>query len=146
MAKTTNVLYDLGKEYPLLKIKGFYTSLKYHRDKNPKKSQWIVSVDQEVDCFAQTKSENWISKDRGWGIIIQNKRLGKIGISVLGEDLSIARFECKNNNDEWHGYPADLKNKTDDIPIDDVLIVWRNSGYINKSEFIKIRRGVYVAN
>lgn len=138
MSYVVNKEYDLSVEYP--SITGYYTSLDYHRNGNPRKSQWLISVDEEIHCFVDTKHNNWISDShKGWGINSDCKVLGK---TTTNRETYIARFEeDSNKHDHWHGYPADL-GRPQDIPLDFILLDWRQRNYINKSQYSKIRRGI----
>ncbi|MBR6178066.1 MAG: hypothetical protein IKQ70_09330 [Bacteroidales bacterium] len=140
MSYTVNIEYDLSYKYPL--ISGYYTALDYHRNGSPKKSQWLISVDEEISCFVFAKQNDWISKEdhKGWGITDDCKVLGK---TTANKETFIARFEEYDYNlDHWHGYPADL-GRPQDIPADFVLLDWyKYKKYITKSQYSKIRRGI----
>lgn len=144
--KVVNILYDLALEYPNRGIQGKYKSLDYHRNGNrKKKAQWIISVNEEIDSFADTKVNNWIDGNKGWGIVIDKYGHKNIGfVRNKGEDIYvyIARFVGNTATDEWHGYPANVARGASDRPIDSVLEKWRVSKYISNSEYSRIRRGV----
>lgn len=143
---------DLDKAYKLSDIyddvndECSYTSVSYHRNGNPKKSQWSISIDEEFVCFKTSRLQKWSSQKRGWGLHPSNK-FDEVGKLTDKESVKIARFQENSPNnqpikDEWHGYPADIRGKKNDIPTDSVLQSWLSKGYINKSQFIRIRRGV----
>ena len=138
MGYVADIEYDLSIEYP--SITGYYTSLGYHRDGKPKKSRWLISVDEEIHYFVEAKHNNWISDDhRGWGINTVCKVLGK---TQSDKETYIARFEENRHNlDHWHGYPANLEC-TQDIPLEFILLDWLRRKYIRKSQYSKIRRGI----
>ncbi|MBR6854003.1 MAG: hypothetical protein IKN03_01155 [Fibrobacter sp.] len=143
--KVVNTLYDLASEYPGRGIQGKYKSLDYHRDRNPAKAQWIISVNEEIDSFADTKANNWIDGNKGWGIIIGGKSHKIIGyVRNKGENIFvyIACFVNGAKTDEWHGYPANIARGASDRPVDSVLGEWRESKYISNSEYSRIRRGI----
>lgn len=143
--KVVNILYDLATIYPALGIQGKYKSLDYHRDLNPEKAQWTISVNEEIDTFAGTKANKWIEGNRGWGIISAEKKHKIIGyVRNKGERIFvyIARFVGNTTTDEWHGYPANVARGTSDRPVDSVLREWRESKYISNSEYSRIRRGI----
>lgn len=142
-----NILYDLALEYPSRGIQGKYKSLNYHRNGNPIKAQWIIPVDEEIDCFANTKKENWIdgNGECGWGIIGDgngHKIIGYVRNKGGNTSVYIARFVGDKATDEWHGYPANVARSISDRPIDSILSEWRKSKYISNFEFSRIRRGL----
>ncbi len=133
----SNTEYDLSTFFS---INGFYKAVGYHRNGNPNKSQWLISVDEEINCFVVTIENRWISDDhRGWGISADCKVLGK---TTSKNDTYIARFEeDRYALNHWHGYPADL-SRNQDIPLGFILIDWKQQNYITKSQYSKIRRGI----
>lgn len=142
-----NILYDLSIVCPKHGIKGKYKSLDYHRNGNPGKAQWTITVDEEIDCFANTKKSSWIDakKAHGWGIIANGNGHKFIGyVRNKGENIEvyIARFVGIRLKDEWHGYPANVARCSNDKPKDQVLKEWLSLNYISKSDFTRIRRGI----
>lgn len=127
----------LGEDY-------YYTPNPAHRNKNPKKSQWNSNIKEEQECVICEASVNngWFTKNknsyRSWGLDIDsNEKPQNIGHTYGGEELKVAVFV--ENQKIWHGYPANLKNKQD-IPLDNVLVAWRNKGYTNKGRIKKVKR------
>lgn len=140
-----NILYDLALEYPSRGIQGKYKSLNYHRNGNPIKAQWTITVDEEIDSFADTKENNWIDGNKGWGIISEGDGHKNIGYVINKDEkipVYIARFVGNTRTDEWHGYPANIARGASDRPVDSVLGEWRESKYISNSEYSRIRRGI----
>ena len=130
-----NVMFDLdAEEY------GSYTykAVSFHRNGTSRKSQWKISVDEEVNFFVTAIEKKHIHKDRGWEISIKNGIKKSIGRTVKGEDSYIGVFECSTKL-EWHGYPGDYKRSDKDIPPTTILQEWVNNKYITKSHMSHIQ-------
>lgn len=119
----------------------YIISSQHRKTGNPNKSIWIISFNDEVECFLQTLEKNWKQHNEGWGIKVLNDALQVIGNSVSKDELKIAKFVDGSNTDVWHGYPADYMRNSQDRPTTEILTVWVNSGYITKSKMSKIRKG-----
>lgn len=143
---------DLDRQYKLSDIYAdihdecVYISVSYHRNGNPKKSQWSISIEEEFESFKTSRLQNWTSNKRGWGLH-PSKPNFEVGTLSNEEVVFIARFQEMSPDgqpikDIWHGYPADIRNKKNDIPTDAILKCWLENSYINKSQFSRIRRGV----
>lgn len=140
-----NTQYSLSEIYPDEDVDGNYMSVSYHRNGNPIKSQWTISIEEEFESFKISRLQNWHNERRGWGLHPTNP-FSEIGRSVSNRSVMIARFQEMSPNgqviqDIWHGYPADIRGKTNDIPTVDVLKSWLANGYINGNQFSKIRSG-----
>ena len=106
------------------------------------KSRWVVSKQEEVDCFRQSLQKEWLCVGTGWGVIIDNSNKLKIlGINHFNEDSKIAKFIDGNKSNLWHGYPADVKRKVKDIPPVAILNKWRVENIIKKCHVSRIQRG-----
>lgn len=141
-----NTAYDINTLYPDWNIEGQYTAVDYHRNGDPEKSQWVISVEEEFKSFAISQKNKWYEGQRGWGIHPSMAFLD-VGYLNNGKNVQIARFQEMSPHGQeiqniWHGYPADIKGKTNDIPILAVLNIWRELGIIQKHHLSKIRRGV----
>lgn len=141
-----NTCYDIATLFPDLKIECLYVAVDYHRNGNPQKSQWIISVEEEFESFAIARKNEWFNGLRGWGIHPSGS-LADVGRLVNGRNVQIARFQemtppGQKIQNVWHGYPADIKGKTNDIPVMEVLNNWLEAGIIQKHQLSKIRRGV----
>ena len=117
-----------------------------HRNHNPNKSQWIISKKDEHGLFKQTYSSNWIYNDNnkltGFGIKKNNNRTVLLGYSAViygRKELKIAKFI--ENQNIWHGYPADYRTHKADTPSTEILKIWFDDGYINKKNMCKILKG-----
>lgn len=140
-----DTLYNLTTLYPNDNVDGYYMAVSYHRNGNPKKSQWTISVDDEFECFKISRQQNWHNEKTGWGLHPTDP-FSVIGRTDANINVMIAKFQEMSPNgqmvkDIWHGYPADIRGKISDIPDDYVLKSWLTHGYISGHEFSKIRRG-----
>ncbi len=118
-----------------------YTSVSYHRDGSSGKSQWIITIEEECNCFINAVTHHWIIKNSiGWGVKMDSTiTLEIVGRNINGESLKFAKFIGDRNN--WHGYPADYRRKTEDIPLISILLKWQKLGFIKKHHISKIRSG-----
>lgn len=124
----------------------FYKPNPQHRNDNPNKSQWAISKKEERGIFKLTCSFNWIynnnNKSLGFGIKKDNNRTVLLGYSagIYGrKELKIAKFI--ENQNTWHGYPADYRTHKADTPPTEILKKWFDDGYINKKNMCKILKG-----
>ncbi|MDR0307029.1 MAG: hypothetical protein LBI42_09370 [Chitinispirillales bacterium] len=118
-----------------------YFASSVHRNRQPNKSQWVISVVQEVECFIESQINNWIEGIFSWGMISDGNNLIVLGKSVYNEELKLAKFVTKNDDGVWHGYPADFCKNFQDRPGIKILQKWRNCGHIEKHHITKIRQG-----
>lgn len=138
--------YSISELYPEKNILCCYKPMGYHRNGNPLKSQWLICIDEEIETFVKSMEENWKEEYRGWWIDPSgNKRI--IGETKYREAVYIVRYQgiCpdgQQNNCIWHGYPADIRRKKNDIPSDIVLNDWKSKNMINQPQFSRIRRGI----
>lgn len=142
----SNTAYDINTLYPDWQIDGQYMSIAYHRNGDPEKSQWFISIEEEFESFAVSRKNKWYNELRGWGIH-PSGTLMDVGRLADGRTVQIVRFQEMTPHGQeiqniWHGYPADIKRKTNDIPIYTILMSWMNQGIIKKHQLSKIRRGV----
>lgn len=109
----------------------------------PKKTKWLISINNEVECFSQAFTEEWTNGTEAWGLREETGNLLQLGIgpSPNLNVLKLAKFVDKTKKGTWHGYPADYIAKKQDIPKDFILKKWRASQLISKHQFTKIRQG-----
>jgi|TergutMp193P3_1026864.scaffolds.fasta_scaffold16748_4 hypothetical protein len=122
-------------------IKYFYKFIIYHRNKSSKKSQWLITCNEELEHFIKCVENNWIRNFYGWAIEIMNGNHTVIGVSKDNRDLYIIKFVDGNKNNNWHGYPADYMFNTQDKPPTEILQNWVILGCITKSKMAKVMRG-----
>lgn len=103
-------------------------------------SVWLVDLDTEVSCFAVCYQSNWHNGINGWGFVTSNiQKLIRIGYNLRNPDLMIAKFVANQN--QWHGYPADIRHKPADKPEPTILQEWLIGGYISKAIMSRIKQG-----
>jgi len=123
-----------------------YKSVKQHREYvNDEKAIWTISIVEEVDCFRRSIDKLWI-EEAGmcrWGLHVtgDSKRLEILGKNKHTDDLKIAKFVKDVISETWHGYPADYRQKRNDKPPENILLMWCDEGYIRKHHVSKIRSG-----
>jgi len=119
-----------------------YKPNKQHRDKNPNKSQWTISILEEVKVFENTYPNNWIDQSVGWGLHFVNNGVQYLGnASNQNRRLFIAKFMDGNCNGKWHGYPADYQTNIQDIPNEFGLKEWVDKRYLSNAKIAKITQG-----
>lgn len=136
----TDVEYDMTAEYPEFKISGYYKAVSYHRNGTPDKSQWIISVDDEFDLFAQAKRDCQIFDDKGHALWIIGDAACVLGYTEHQSETRLARFEDGTRSDHWHGYPANYLRAKNDIPPMSLLRLWKDQGLIRKSDITRLKQ------
>jgi hypothetical protein len=140
--KTKKVQFVLDKEIDLTpQTDKKYICSSAHRRKQPDKSRWTITIDQEVGCFVSSVTFKWIETSMAWGLISHGNVLLILGINSQGVSLKVAKFVDSNGNNLWHGYPADYVRNYQDRPGVAILKDWRTKGMIEKHHIIKIRQG-----
>jgi len=117
-----------------------------HRDGSYEKSQWIISLLGERDCFRRTYEALWCNpNDVGWGLHFENGQVAYLGRTsskvTESRDIFIAKFVDGNQNDKWHGYPADHVKNRQDIPPVKILKIWADAHYIRRALVRKLASG-----
>jgi hypothetical protein len=137
--------YKVDIDYDLKpKIDCIYKVSSHHRRTkgNTNKSVWTITIDEEVDLFIFSKNSNWVEGKICYGLLLSGTTLLVVGRNPEKEDLKIAKFVDSNDNNKWHGYPADPKNRKQDIPCMELLSVWRDKKYIGKSDVRKLKQQI----
>lgn len=125
-----------------------YIYHEHHRNNNPNKSQWVITIDQETDCFIsshQIKDKFTVHSGICWGLYLEEDECQYLGKAARhstepNSQLFIAKFI--DNSNEWHGYPADHVDKfPEDVPHEVWLNYWLQKGLLSKSKVSKILRG-----
>jgi len=119
----------------------YFISSQHRRTGNKHKSIWTISLEEEVNCFIQTISNNWKVGFEAWGIKLNQKTLHVVGLSNNNNELKLAKFVGGINTNLWHGYPADHMYKAQDRPTTEILKLWVAEGFITKAKMNKIRQG-----
>ena len=104
----TDVTYNIKEEFELEGIvdEYRYMAVSYHRNGTSGKSQWMISVDEEIGLFADAIKEDNIISNNGWMLLIRDGQRRKVGVTANHEDSYIGRFR-RSTEVEWHGYPGD---------------------------------------
>jgi hypothetical protein len=137
--------YTLDTELILSSIKCSYIIVSAHRHRNPpQKSKWTIAPNKEVAIFTHAIKNNWKENNGyiSWGALKNGSKTLVLGKNCLGENLHISKFVDGNNNNMWHGYPADYIRNIQDRPAMKILVLWRNAGIIKKKHAAKIRNGI----
>ena len=114
-----------------------------HRNRNPNKSQWVISELKENELFNTACISEWIegAAKKGFGVQKNGTHLDVLGICKDRiTDLKIAKFVA-DHNDDWHGYPANYRKHKQDTPTTNILHKWLDEQLITKSQMCKIVRG-----
>ncbi|NID13362.1 hypothetical protein [Fibrivirga algicola] len=120
----------------------FYFFYSFHRTVEPKiKSKWIISLEEEANCFVFGQNNKWVELNCSWGLVVEKNLLVDIGTNRFGEPLKIAKFVNNPRNSEWHGYPADYVRNSQDRPSTPILLKWKEEKIIAKHQVVKIRQG-----
>ena len=135
----TDVEYDMSVEYPDYQITGFYKAVSYHRYGTAGKSQWTISVDEEIDLFAKTKRNGYVYDDKGYALWIVAEKAVVLGITEYQSETRLARFVDGTRTDHWHGYPANYLRAKNDIPPMHLLRQWKKDGLIEKSDITRLK-------
>lgn len=135
----TDVEYDMATEYPNYQIAGYYKAVSYHRNGTGGKSQWTISVDDEIDLFAVAKRDGQIFDDKGYAIWIIDSKAGVLGVTEHDSETKLARFVDGTRSDHWHGYPANYLRAKNDIPPMTLLRLWKDRGLIEKSDITRMK-------
>lgn len=117
----------------------YFFSPKHRGNATDDISVWTISFDSELSCFSTTFEEGWHNKNNGWGCVAVGGSLTVLGHNLRNPELIIAKFVVDQN--QWHGYPADIRNKPKDKPLPDILSKWLNKGYITKAVLARIKQG-----
>jgi len=114
----------------------------HHRNRMRGKSQWTIGANEERDVFVSAKTQNWIQSSEGWGLHIVGGCVAYVGIAQdHARQLFVAKFVNGNQNQFWHGYPADHQRHAQDIPSEFVLRRWLVGGLLPPQKIAKLQRG-----
>ncbi|YCI30132.1 hypothetical protein M1E08_04450 [Erwinia sp. PK3-005] len=123
-----------------------YTPNPQHRNAAfaAKKTQWIVPLAIEQQCYTQAVQEDWLYKDCYWGIhwndaFCKAEELGTAP-APIDDNVQIAKYVC-DSHDNWHGYPVAHWGAPWDRPDTGVLRKWLANGFISATKMSKIIRG-----
>jgi hypothetical protein len=112
-----------------------------HRDKNPNKSQWEISNDNEIYVFRCAAYHKWFAESNAWALFLIDNVPHPLGTVAQNRKTFIAKFVTDNNHNAWHGYPADYLTRSHDIPHGSILYSWVSMNLISKPKMRKIMQG-----
>jgi hypothetical protein len=119
-----------------------YAAHPAHRNRTPDKSQWTITVRQEVWCFDCSLRNSWLENRMGWGLHLVGGKPKVLGVSADGmTPLAVAFFRDPNRRRYWHGYPADLKRRPSELPPERIRQEWLDKGLLPPAKLRKIMRG-----
>jgi hypothetical protein len=112
-----------------------------HRNASPTKSQWTITVQEELMAFQLSHARRWLNAGVGWGLHLVDGQPAYLG--VLRDTQSrafLAKFVGSETQPVWHGYPAD-HCRTHDQPAVAVLDDWLRSRLLKRQIIRKISKG-----
>lgn len=114
----------------------------HHRMNVPLKSTWAMPPQVEVAMFQVTLANAWFQDDEGWGLRVANNKLEQTGLCPEGKPVFLAKFvgDTGSTPNLWHGYPANIRVKREDIPPKSLLNGWHSSGVIDEKILMMIVR------
>ena len=117
-----------------------YRANPVHRDGTWGKSQWQISHDDEIECFDGARARRWFVGEVGWGLHLPGGRPDYVGVAQDHETkVFVAKFT--EDQDVWHGYPADHRRNHQDIPTEYVLGDWMRARLLTPAKIRKLVRG-----
>lgn len=118
-----------------------YTHHPHHRDTSRRyeKSQWVISIPEELNCFNLAVASGWAEDSNCWGLHLANQNPMVLGQYGVVNSAYIAKFVTDQNI--WHGYPVVHWNTPYDRPGQNVLNAWQAAGFITRPVKSKIVRG-----
>lgn len=115
-----------------------------HRNNTRKKSQWIISNNEETQCFRRTnlKKNKWFLNNAGWGLHLNQGTAVNLGVAQDHKTLVFfAKFVTAHGTGNWHGYPADHQKNHADIPPNFIAKVWITRKYLKRAKVRKLLLG-----
>ena len=111
-----------------------------HRNGAAEKSQWRIPLAGEITCFSGACTNGWFDGGVGWGLHLPAGKPDYLGVAQDHETIVfVAKFT--EDQDVWHGYPADHRRKHGDIPTEPVLDDWMRDGLLTPAKIRKLTRG-----
>lgn len=113
-----------------------------HRNNNPNKSQWTISVAQERGSFSAADRDGWLEETTGWGVYRSGVKLEYLGRDkTKARRLFVAKFVRGREGEDWHGYPADHQANASDIPSKRVRREWLDNEVLPAHKLRRLARG-----
>jgi hypothetical protein len=111
----------------------------HHRNGTPRKSQWTIPIEAEMNAFTGAWTAGWFASACIWGLHFDNGVVTYLGV---GQDhqtqVFLAKFVDGQGTPNWHGYPIDHK---EDRPPEQVMDSWLKGKYFNRAAVRRILRG-----
>jgi hypothetical protein len=108
-----------------------------HRDRTQGKSQWTVTLPEEVAIFTRTYVSFWVQANEGWGLYYNNGVIAYLGKARNHlTKVFLAKFVSDQNL--WHGYPVDYQQSEKDIPPTSITNLWLQDGILPAPTLRKI--------
>ncbi|WP_196061561.1 MULTISPECIES: hypothetical protein [unclassified Serratia (in: enterobacteria)] len=108
------------------------------------KTQWIVPLVIEEECYNKARQEEWAFKACYWAIYWDpvESKVTELGVAPppISCNVHIAKF-VSDSHDNWHGYPVAHWRAPFDRPDTTVLRKWLQDGLITTPKMSKIIRG-----
>lgn len=121
-----------------------YTPNPQHRNSSfsAQKSQWTITIHEEIECFTMATGAPWFGKDCYWGLCPGQSSLRPVGMAPPPHSCPVhfAKF-VGDTLHNWHGYPIAHWVAPYDKPPEVVLKGWQTNGIISKPQFSRILRG-----
>ena len=112
-----------------------------HRNRTPNKSQWTITLEEELNTFRSCTNNRWYLEHVGWGLHLSGNNPLWLGLTRDHKRCTfIAKF-VGDASGTWHGFPADHTRNIRDIPFESVLHAWLNKNFLSKAKIRKIVRG-----
>ena len=124
---------------PINEKASYYFSPKHRRIATEDVSIWDIDFQNELSCFKASIHNEWIYNEVSWGFIKNGEEFIIVGHNLINRELKFAKFV--SNENIWHGYPADFRNKPDDKPVPQLLLIWFNEKVISKPLLKRIKQG-----
>jgi hypothetical protein len=114
----------------------------HHRDKTRDKSKWIIKKETELELFTALKPLQ-VSVDYAWNLLTDGTTPQVVGHSFDGNrKLKFAVFNGGSiGSNQWHGYPGDIKRRTQDSPDQWTREYWINTGIISPIDLLRLLKG-----
>lgn len=110
-----------------------------HRNGSRGQSQWTIGLGDEQASFSISWFSGCCSSEAGWGLHLVNGAPDYLGVVEDHKTQSfIAKFVVDSSHGSWHGYPADHRNKQQDVPTESVRLHWLSTRILPAPKIRKI--------
>ncbi|MFV8257518.1 hypothetical protein ACNQKP_06925 [Bdellovibrio bacteriovorus] len=125
---------------PVVRKENSYRHNPAHRNKMAGKTQWAasISISTEESIWKNGIQKTWFS-EANTVVFGLHKISKKLAYLDSNNRLNFARFKSDSQL-EWHGWPANPKERLEDIPPVSVIDSWVNSGFTTRCRAEKVRK------